>query len=729
MNSYDVFARVERVCNHQSRKGATKQLARFALAAFTSALLLMPSTLAAAEADAKPSPNTQGPEYVEVTATRIPEDPIEVPASVTIVSGQDLRNRGIRDLRGALSLVAGIDIAPGGDGGPASSVPEIWGLREFDAFLLVVDGVPWGGAFNPALATLDLSNVDRIEVVRGAAPVLYGATSFVGVIHVLRLQPGHGTNEARASFGSFGSGSLSARILLPEPRGFTSLTSSLDVDLQRVGFKDDRTQFDRGHVLWRGATPALGGQAHLDLEGSWLQQDPASPHPREGESLSSATPLDANHNLRDAHLNERRLFLNAGYTHRLGPASWATTLAFTDSSESVLRGFLTDISNTDPNANGFRQGIEITDVYFDSHLEFTQVRSIRLVAGLDHLYGRGRMAGGDFDYFVNLDGHGAPKGDDIDVAGEFHVRDIRNFSGAYSHFEWTPIRALRFDVGARLNRTAERRTAREIEIDTGDGESGGDSRSTTRGSGAAGVTWTPWETKENTLRVWGGYRNTYKPAAIDFGPEAEPEILDPERAVSYEAGVKGRFNDGAIEAELSGFQMDFENLVVAKSVNGLPGLENAGKSRFRGLEADVEWKLQEALYARTNFSIHDARFRDFVTEFDPGVPTQLAGNRQEMTPRYLAGAGIVYARDHGWIGSVDVDWAGSRFLNKRNTAKVPAYTTWSAGVGYRSGRWEVRVDGTNLNNQRPPVSESELGDAQYYRLPARRITLSGRTTF
>ena len=61
-------------------------------------------------------------------------------------------------------------------------------LREVDAFLLVVDGVPWGGAFNPDLPTIDLRDVERIEVIRGAAPVMYGASSFTGVIHVQNLR-------------------------------------------------------------------------------------------------------------------------------------------------------------------------------------------------------------------------------------------------------------------------------------------------------------------------------------------------------------------------------------------------------------------------------------------------------------------------------------------------------------------------------------------------------------
>ena len=48
--------------------------------------------------------------------------------------------------------------------------------------------MPYGGAFNPALATLDLTDVERIEVIRSPAPVSYGATSFVGIIPVIKVR-------------------------------------------------------------------------------------------------------------------------------------------------------------------------------------------------------------------------------------------------------------------------------------------------------------------------------------------------------------------------------------------------------------------------------------------------------------------------------------------------------------------------------------------------------------
>jgi outer membrane receptor protein involved in Fe transport len=60
----------------------------------------------------------------------------------------------------------------------------------------------------------------------------------------------------------------------------------------------------------------------------------------------------------------------------------------------------------------------------------------------------------------------------------------------------------------------------------------------------------------------------------------------------------------------------------------------------------------------------------------------------------------------------------------RNTALAEGFTTLDLGVGYRRGRWEVRMNGTNLTDRRDPVSESELGDAQYYRMPARRFDVS-----
>ena len=183
-------------------------------------MLLFAASVAVAQTPVPPQHET-----IEVTATRVAEDVIIVPASVTVIDGDELRARNANDLGSALGLVAGVSIAPGGEGGPARAIPEMWGLREFDAFLLVVDGVPWGGAFNPDLATLDLTDVDRIEVVRGSAPVMYGATSFVGVIHVIHRAPG-AAGIGRVSAGSYGSASVAASLPLSQGPDFQQSISA-----------------------------------------------------------------------------------------------------------------------------------------------------------------------------------------------------------------------------------------------------------------------------------------------------------------------------------------------------------------------------------------------------------------------------------------------------------------------------------------------------------------------
>ena len=671
-----------------------------------------------------PSPSPTRSEYVEVVATRVPEAPDEVPAAIDVVTGDELADRGASDLHDGLGLLAGVDVAPGGDNGPAASVPEFWGLKEFDAFLLVVDGVPWGGAFNPALATLSLQDVERIEVLRGPAPVMYGATSFVGVIHVVRRDPGDRRGLLGLTGGSYGSGAGQLSIGLPRALG---LDSRLTADLTRERYSDDRTGFDRGHALWRGARALGGGRLRLDLDGTWLDQDPASPHPREGRALSSRVPLDANHNPAGAFLNERRLFAAGGYDHGLGRASWSTTLSFTHSSEDVFRGFLADLDGGRFDARGQRGTIEQNHLYLDTHLAWSGAERWKVVAGADHMHAEADGRGTAFDYFAPLDGRVAPVVPEPTLFDK-DVADRREFSGLYTFAEWNPSSAWRLQAGARLNRTQERRGEEEAGTPEPAAEEAGREREDVRLTGSAGVIWTAWQRGPERLRLFASYNDAFKPAAVDFNfAEAEPaggeRILEPETARSVEVGLKSRLAGGRLDAQLSGFLMSFRNLVVAQAVGGLPSLANAGRERFRGIEASASWRAAGSLSARAAYSLHDARFTDYLTEFD-GVPTQLAGKRLEMSARHTAALGFLYARPRGLVAAAEARHVGSRYLNKRNTALAPGYTEFSASLGWRAARWEARLDGRNLGDERAPVAESELGDAQYYRLPARRIELS-----
>jgi outer membrane receptor protein involved in Fe transport len=341
----------------------------------------------------------------------------------------------------------------------------------------------------------------------------------------------------------------------------------------------------------------------------------------------------------------------------------------------------------------------------------------------------GEQKSSNFEYAVLPNGDNAPNSHTLPIDERTRLEDRRNFTGAYGELHFAVTEAWRIEAGVRLNHTAEKREGEVIPSDSSEEEEiGSDKRNDTRWAGSLGTSFNLWRDGADGLTAFANYRNSYKPAVIDFGPEAEGEILKPETAHSWEAGLKGEHMGGRFEWELSLFRMDFKNLVVTQEVDGLPGLTNAGGEKFKGAELEARYRIDEDLSIKGSWSYHDARFGDYVQLFGD-TPTQLRGKQLELSPRHLGSVGLLWAPVAGFNGNIVANWVGPRFLNKRNTAPVGGYTTWDAGLGYRFDAWEVRVDGYNLSDNRDPAAESELGDAQYYRMPARSYWLSARFNF
>ncbi len=668
-------------------------------------------------------------EAVEVTTSRIAVPVADVAANVSIVTGEELRARGALDLRTALAFVAGVDIAEGGDGGPAASVPALWGLREFDAFLLVVDGIPSGGAFTPALATLNLANVERIEVLKGAAPVSYGATSFVGVIHVIHYAAGEGPR--RFEFGVGSRGSLRGSAALPLSHSGSAWQQSLLLDWENHELRADRAGWDRAHLLYRGAGDAGAGILSVDADLTQLDQQPFSPHPREGRVLSTRVPIDANTNPRGARQDEDRGQLAFGYVVPTALGNWATRLAYARSNADNVRGFLREDFADDgvtPNADGFEQQVERRETYFDSHVATPLGENATLVWGVDHLRGRGEQSSRNFEYAVFPDGSNAPDFRSLPIDETTHLDDRRDFTGVYADLGWNPVDAWRIEAGLRFNHTRESISGLGVDL-TGAApaifESGSERRTDNRWAGAVGTSYRFWQDGEDYFTGYVNYRDTFKPAVVDFGPEPDAEILEPEDAQSAEIGVRGRNLGGRLEWDVSLFRMNFHNLVVSQNVNGLPGLTNGGNERFKGAEVEARWQLVDGFTVLGSWAYHDARFADYTQLFG-STPTQLDGKLLEMSPQHVGSIGFDYAHPDGFRAHLIANTIGKRFLNKRNTAIADAYTTWDAGIAYAFDRWQLRLDGYNLSDRRDPVAESELGDAQYYRLQGRSVWLTAR---
>jgi vitamin B12 transporter len=150
-------------------------------------------------------PDTTKLPAIAVTATRIPIATLASPATVDVVTGDDLRRRGVTSIAAALQSLPGLTFAQNGSFGATTSLFLRGGESKYVKVL--VDGVTIndpGGAIDFGSLTTD--NVERIEVVRGPASVLYGADAVTGVVQIFtRRGQGDAKTIASARAGSYGS--------------------------------------------------------------------------------------------------------------------------------------------------------------------------------------------------------------------------------------------------------------------------------------------------------------------------------------------------------------------------------------------------------------------------------------------------------------------------------------------------------------------------------------------
>ncbi len=470
-------------------------------------------------AEAPDALGVEGLSQVTITATRTPEPLDQIPASISTVSGDELGRRDAWDLASALSLVSGVEAPAGGDAGPSSAVPSFWGLHEFDAFLLVVDGVPWGGAFNPGITTLDLNGVERVEVLKGAAPVMYGATSFVGVVHVLHYPAGEAADEADVAVGNRGSARGSASFSLPD---WGDYRQSFAADGQSLGFADRRQNVSDGRLLYRGALDLGTGKLSLDANLSIVRDIPSSPVIREGNSLTNLTPLDANFNPSDAAINETKYQVSLRYSRPMPWGTWDTLVSLSHSHVDDIRAFLhPDLSG---DADTQNQNRTIVDDYFDTHL-VTEHGSVTLLAGADLLYGYGRQStlNGNTAYTVPLDGSVLPPPTSQLPVNEIgFVADKRLFAGQYLQIDWKPDTSWDVIAGVRLNETRERKFTSDLTLppftDTQEYAAENASRNVIRATETVGTSYRLWKSGQDELVLYADYRNSFKPQPSILGP-------------------------------------------------------------------------------------------------------------------------------------------------------------------------------------------------------------------
>ena len=667
---------------------------------------------------------------IVVSATKTPHDPINVPNATAVVSGRELRRMGARTLADALIDVAGVEIGGGSDNGGRLPNIGMWGLKEFDALLITVDGVPVGGPFNPSLAQIAVDDIERIEIVKGPQGTLHGVSAFAGMVQVF-------TDHTKGDRGSVSLGGGDFTNFHGGMRAHHDV-SGWRLDGALSGLRDDGWQDRTASETVRGRASlshALGnGTLSVDLTGLHDRADWGSPLPVDGGVPVPGFARDRNYAVNGAEQSHNVLGANSHGSWPVNPhVRMDHTLGLAFDAQRSVRSFFGDpgaIAGNTVSAAGVLLEPRETSAFEDLRAVSTFKAGGRheLVTGAALTWGHTHAVGVGFDFDQQLDDPGSiPKLDAIPIGDHRSFDDRRTFLGLYAHDEWIPVRALSLSGGARFDRASEKLSAFGQEVGS-QAVNTTDSRSQAAWSGdlAVLVHLMPETTAGvEAVNLYGNWKSSFKPAAPNLTEAENAEILDPERTHAVEAGVKARVLDGQLSLDVSGFQMDFTNTVVAildASLN--PKLVNAGRERFKGWDVSlaVSPKQVRGLRVSGGYGWHDPRFVNFTFVTPDGSFRDVSGKLLELASRLLWNVGAAFAPERGVGGWVALRHQSTRALNRRNRFFDKPFDEVDAGLSWATQRVSMSVSGRNLGDDRHYVAESEIGDSQFYLSPPRRFT-------
>ena len=141
---------------------------------------------------------------VVVTATRTQKRDIDVPAATTVITAKEIKDSGAANASDVLSKVDGFvykSFGPNGASmGAMTNEVNVRGLKGGALVLMNGNPIAWRGKYN--LDQIPASEIERIEIVKGGASVLYGSEAMSGVVNIITKKK-H-ANEVHAGFGNYG---------------------------------------------------------------------------------------------------------------------------------------------------------------------------------------------------------------------------------------------------------------------------------------------------------------------------------------------------------------------------------------------------------------------------------------------------------------------------------------------------------------------------------------------
>nr|MBP7471721.1 TonB-dependent receptor [Prevotella sp.] len=164
---------------------------------------------------------------VQVTGTRAPLAENQQARMVTVLSKEDIQSAPVQSINDLLKYAVGVDVRQRGPIGAQTDVSIRGGNYEQITILLnginICDPQTGHNAFD---FPVDISDIERIEVLEGPAGRVYGTSSLLGAINIVTKIPSKSSVDAHISAGSYGYANIGTRVNIAKGKWNNSISGS-----------------------------------------------------------------------------------------------------------------------------------------------------------------------------------------------------------------------------------------------------------------------------------------------------------------------------------------------------------------------------------------------------------------------------------------------------------------------------------------------------------------------
>lgn len=195
----------------------------------------------------------------------------------------------------------------------------------------------------------------------------------------------------------------------------------------------------------------------------------------------------------------------------------------------------------------------------------------------------------------------------------------------------------------------------------------------------------------------------------DILPVKDVASFKPEHSWNYEAGIRSELIQNHLNAELTFFYMDIQDIQLTKFAPNGSGrmITNGGKAHSYGVEVSLRSRIAEGLTADLNYGFTRATFRDYTTqEKEDGklVDKDYKDNFVPYTPRHTVSLGLQYTKlfRNCWLDQFTVSaqytGAGKIFWTEQNDISQNFYGVLNGKAGVRKGIVNLNVWSRNITD-------------------------------